>query len=195
MMLYIPVGDRADQAHHRKKKCSTSAKLMAVGLLFAACFAWLHSDVIMDKAATIESLEDIEEMFFKDDQSGSINPIDTDEVDKHIRDESGMLKLDLDWGKASPPFYMRHESSNRYIHPREGESNPNNNVYISLYHTKVSWARWKYIPFTDYEGYGVIQHVDSGKFLHPFGGSANPRNGELVVVYTGYHFACVFSFL
>ena len=88
-------------------------------------------------------------MFFKDsDESGLV---DTSEIDKAIRDEeTGMLKIDLDWGKASAPFFIRHDSSNNYVHPRKGDSKPAGNTWISLYHTKPSWARWKYIPFKDY---------------------------------------------
>ena len=93
--------------------------------------------------------------------------MDTSDIDKQIRDQNGMLTLVPDYTKASAPFYIKHKTSNLFIHPRNGEKNPKDNTYISLYNTYPSWARFRYIPLNDEQGYGLIQHVDSGKFLHP----------------------------
>ena len=121
--------------------------------------------------------------------------MDTSEVDKQIRDENGMLTLVPDFQKASEPFYIRHKTSNLFVHPRKGQSNPKDAMYISLFNTYPTWARFRYIPLKDEQGYGLIQHFDSGKFLHPLGGSATPVQGTTVVIHSGYHYACVFTFL
>ena len=110
-MLYVPVNDRSDETRHSKKKCSSTAKWITVVLLLAAGFAWSFKDQIVSEPAAQESFEEIQDLFFENKEvEDEDDIIDVEEIDKHLKDEEGMLKLDLDFGKASPPFFIRHDS-------------------------------------------------------------------------------------
>ena len=54
--------------------------------------------------------------------------------------------------------------------------------------------QFQFVPAKGQCGVGYIKHVTSGKYIHPLGGSQNPSENTPLVLYRGYHDACLFKF-
>ncbi len=95
----------------------------------------------------------------------------------------------VDWSREVGPFYIKHYTSNKYLHPLGGSQHPSDNTRVVIHNGYHDACLFSFIPIKDQPGFGLIKHWTSGKFLHPLGGRVHSPDNTAVLIHSGYHYA------
>ena len=91
----------------------------------------------------------------------------------------------------SVTFLIKHKSSGKFIHPKTGLADAENETALVAHEDIHRGMHWRFLPT---EGiYGYIQHVQSGKVIHPKGGDHLPKDDTALVLHEARHAACLFA--
>ena len=99
----------------------------------------------------------------------------------------------VDWSREIGPFYLKHFSSHKYLHPYKGSQHPGDTTPVVIHSGYHDACLFSYIPVADKPGFGLIKHWTSGKFLHPHRGSFHPGDGTGLVIHGGHHYATLWA--
>ena len=102
--------------------------------------------------------------------------------------------LELVLTSSSDEFYILHNKTQSYVVPLYDGQKLVDKTLLTLQPNMTDWAKWKYIPFDDFKGYGAIQHIKSDFYLHPWGDSPNPDLDTQLMVAKDVRYATVFTF-
>lgn len=91
----------------------------------------------------------------------------------------------------SSSFLIKHRSGGKFIHPKGGSRNSDNNTPIVLHSDIHKNMYWTFERVVDHWGY--IKHVSSGKIIHPLGGRLSPGNDTELVLHSDRQWGALFA--